>query len=302
MKEERGAMRRFFRSLFRHVFGYLVFLPTFVILIIFQALVVKPIFKNQTTIPYLIYRSCGRFFGIRFEFNKNCAPVADDKITLFTANHLARFDFIMLDMFPNSAVMMDAKILKIPVWGTIIKLFTSSSGFVATQQNTAHKVGDLTQLGHAAQEGRNIFVFPEGIQSDGRRVLRFSQGSAEIFYDADLLAKYPALQTAQLQPVVLRVKTIDGEYMLDQPAKWEPYTLTHQLTNPIAALSCLSMVRSIVVDTLICAPLDPRDFDSAADLINAAHAVTSAIIAPEQTETLTRRQWVERVAAKDFAL
>jgi len=295
-------MRRVFRSLLRHIFGYFVFLPTFIVAIALQALLGNPVFRNQTTIPHLIYKACGRFFGVRFELNPNSAPISDDKITMFVANHLARFDFVGLHLFPNVAVMMDAKILKIPVWGTIIKVFANSSGFVATEQSKERKQGDHDQLGRAAQDGRIIFVFPEGIQSDGRRVLRYSVGSAEIFYDADLIAKYPVLRTAQLQPVVLRVKTIDSEYVMDQPSKWERYTLIHQLTHPIAALSHMSMVRSITVDALICPPLDPGDFDTAADLINAAHETTRAIIAPEQTETLTRKQWKDRVIARDFTL
>ncbi|MFT7523344.1 MAG: hypothetical protein ACI92A_001203, partial [Candidatus Paceibacteria bacterium] len=164
------------------------------------------------------------------------------------------------------------------------------------------KTVDHEQLGRSAQDGCDIFVFPEGIQSDGRRVLRYSAGSCEVFYDADLLAKYPVLRTAYVQPVVFRVKEIDGEYVMDQAAKWDRYTLTHQITHPIAALTHLSLVRSITVDTLICPPLDPRDFDTAADLVNAAHEMTRKIIAPEQSKTLTRKQWKARVTAKDFTL
>lgn len=295
-------MRRLFRSLLRHIFGVFVLLPALISAIVLQALLGNAVFGNQTTIPHMIYKVFGRFFGVRFALNPESAPVSDGQVTMFVANHLARFDFVGLHLFPNAVVMMNARILRIPVWGTIIKIFAESSGFIATEQNRERKQEDHEQLGRAAQDGRNIFVFPEGIQSDGRRVLRYSAGSAEVFYDADLIAKYPALRTAQLQPVVLRVKAIDGENVMEQPLKWERYSLTHQLTHPIAALSRLSMVGTIDVDVLVCPPLNPGDFETAANLINAAHEITRAIIAPEQTETLTRRQWKDRITARNLTL
>ncbi len=295
-------MRRLFHSLLWHVIGVLVFLPAFIGAIVLQVLLGNAVFRNQTTIPHLIYKACGWYFGVHFTFNPDSAPVSDDKVTMFVANHLARYDFVGLRLFPNAVVMVNARVFRMPVWGSIIKLFAISSGFIATAQNKDGKQEELDQLGRAAQEGRNAVVFPEGIQSDGRRVLRYSAGSAEIFYDTELMARYPALQTAQLQPVVLRVKTIGGKDVMDQPAKWERYTLTHQLTHPVVALSRLSMAGLITVDALVCPPLDPRDFVTAADLINAAHEVTRAIIAPDQTETLTRKQWKDRIATRNFTL
>ena len=293
-------MTRYIRAVFRHIIGYCIVFPAILGAIAVQALIFKPLFKNQTTVPHLIYRACGLIFGVRFTLNPDSAPFSTDNPTMFVSNHLSRLDFVVLPLFPEAAVMMNAKIHDMPLWGPIVKVFTKSSGFVATEQNHEGKQGDKTQLGQAAQEGRNIFVFPEGIQTDGRRVLRYSMGSAEIFYDPDLIANYPALGTTQLQPVVLRVKTIEGEDVLHQPAKWESYALTHKLVNIFYGMSRLSMVRSITVDVLVCPPIDPRDFDNAASLITAAQEVTREIIAPDQSEALTRRQWKARIDARDF--
>ncbi|MEW9922175.1 lysophospholipid acyltransferase family protein [Marimonas sp. MJW-29] len=295
-------MSRLFRSVLRHILGVLVFLPLLVGAIVVQAVLGNGVFRNQTAIPGLIYRACGWFLGVHFSLNPISAPVSEGNVTMFVANHLARYDFVGLHLFPNAVVMVNARVFEMPVWGSVIKIFASSSGFIPTRQSKDGKHMELDQLAQAAQEGRNAFVFPEGIQSDGRRVLRYSEGSAEIFYDKELLAKYPALRTAQLQPVVLRVKTIDGENVMDQPSKWEPYALTHQLSNPILALSRLLTTGSVTVDTLICPPLDPREFDTAADLINAAHELTRSIVAPDQTEALTRKQWKERLLSRDFSL
>ncbi len=241
-------------------------------------------------------------FGVRFALNPQSAPISPDNPTMFVSNHLSRFDFVGLRLFPDAAVMMNARILQMPVMGLIIKVFADSAGLIATEQSKEAKHRDHDRLGQAVQEGRNIFVFPEGIQTDGRRVLRYSMGSAEIFYEDALLAKFPALQTAQLQPVVMRVKTIEGEDVIDQPAKWDRYALAHQLSNIFVGMTRLSMIRSITVDVLVCPPLDPRDFETATDLINAAQEMARAIIAPQQVETLTRKQWKARVDARDFSI
>ncbi len=295
-------MKRSIRTLTRHVTGYLILLPVVLSAIALQAIIVYPIFKNQTAVPRLIYRACGLVFGIRFAINPQSAPLSTDTPTMFVSNHLARFDFVGLHLFPNAAVMMSARILQMPVWGPIVRAFAASSGFIATEQTPEGKQRDHDRLGQAVDAGRNIVVFPEGIQTDGRRVLRYSQGSAEIFYNPDLLARFPALQSARLQPVVLRLKTIDGLDVLDQPEKWEHYTLTHQLTNVFAALAHLSTIGRTTVDVLLLPPLDPGQFASADALINAAHDMTRAIVAPNQTTALTRRQWRDRVRARDFSL
>lgn len=295
-------MNRYAYSLLRHVFGYLVLLPAILLAIGIQALIGKPVFGNQTVIPHLIYKACGLLFGVRFEINPEGVPITDSGNTMFVLNHLARFDFVALHLFPRAAVMMNARIHQMPIWGPIVKVFTSSSGFIATEQNSEGKGRDHTQLGAAVQDGQNIVVFPEGIQTDGLRVLRYSAGSTEIFYDADLIAQYPALKTAQVQPVILRVKSIDGQDVLDQPEKWSRYALTHKLVNIFVGMSRLTAAKSIVVDMLVCPALNPADFKTAADLMNAAHEVTRAIIAPGQTTALTRKQWKERIDARDFSL
>ncbi len=295
-------MRRIIRSVLRHIVGYLFLLPAILVAIALQVLIANPVFKNQTAIPHLIYRACGRIFGVRFSLNPDGEPFSDDKPTMFALNHLSRLDFAALHLFPHAAVMMNARVYQIPVFGAIVRLFTEASGFVATEQTKEGKERDLVRLGEAVADGRNIVIFPEGIQTDGRRVLRYSMGSAEVFYDVDLIARYPALQEAQLQPVVLRVRTIEGEHVIDQPEKWKRYALAQNLTNFVVGMARLSRVGSIDIDVLACPPLDPRDFANAADLINAAHEMTRAIVAPEQTEALTRRQWKERIDAGDFTL
>jgi 1-acyl-sn-glycerol-3-phosphate acyltransferase len=197
---------------------------------------------------------------------------------------------------------MNAMYFRMPVLGPVIKAFAASAGLVGTEQTQQSKRQDQENLVMAVSAGRNIFVFPEGIQTDGRRLLRYSKGAAEIFYDADLLARHPARRTARLQPVVLRVKTIEGEDVIDTPQKWGAYSMARGRSSVLVGMARASMVGSVTIDVLVCPPLDPRRFETAADLVNAAHAATLAIIAPGQTETLTRREWKGRLDAEDFSL
>lgn len=239
-------------------------------------------------------------FGIRFDLNPLSAPFCDDRPTMFLSNHLSRVDFAGLHLFPDAAVMMNAMFFRMPVLGPVIRVFAQSTGIIGTEQSQENKASDQDQLGLAMQNRRNIFVFPEGIQTDGRRLLRYSKGAGEIFYNAELVSKYPALKSALVQPAVFRVKTIEGEDVIDEPGKWDRYSIAGGRVNIFAGMSRLSMVGSMTVDVLVLPPLDPGNFDNAADLINGAHEVARKIMAPGQKHALTRRQWKERLDAQDF--
>ena len=53
---------------------------------------------------------------------------------------------------------------------------------------------------------------------------------------------------------------------------------------------------------LVCSPLDPNEFNSPEDLMNRAHEVTRDVIAPDQTETLTRKEWFARMKRLDYSV
>ncbi|MEO8241619.1 MAG: 1-acyl-sn-glycerol-3-phosphate acyltransferase [bacterium] len=294
-------MLRLTRSILRHLVGYGVVFPLILLGIALQALIAGPLFGNRRTIPNLIFRACALVFAVRFTLSPTSAPFAAGP-TLFLSNHLSRLDFAGLPLFHDAAVMMNAMFFRMPVLGPIIRLFAHSAGIIATEQRQHGKARDQQQLAEAMDHGRNLFIFAEGIQTDGLRLLRYSPGAAEIFYDPALRARFPALQTARLQPVVLRVKTIEGVGVLHDPAKWGRYSLSRGRSSIFSGMSRLSLTGSITLEFLILPALDPRDFASAADLVNEAHAQTRAIIAPDQTRTMTRAQWKSRLDARDFTL
>ena len=213
-------MKRILRSLVRHIVGYCILFPVILVAIALQALIVAPLFKNRSTIPHLIYEACGKIFGIRFELNSASVPFCDARPTMFLSNHLSRIDFAGLYLFPDAAVMMNAMFFRMPILGPVIRVFAHSAGFIGTEQSQENKHSDQDQLSRAMENHRDIFVFPEGIQTDGRRLLRYSRGAAEIFYDGELKSKYTSLRSAQVQPVVFRVKTIEGEDGIAEPISW----------------------------------------------------------------------------------
>lgn len=286
----------------RHVTGYGLVLPLILLAIALQVLVFGPLLRNRRSLPRLIFRLCALPFGVRFELNPASAPFATDRTTLFLSNHLSRLDFAGLHLFPDAALLMNAMFFRMAVFGPIIRAFAASARIVGTEQTLSGKARDLDLLAQATDQGRHIFIYAEGIQTDGRRLLRYSPGAAELFYDPTLLAKHPALATGQVQPVVYRVKTINGTDVLTTPQAWGPYSLASGRTSIFAGMSRLTKVGSFTIDILVCPPLNPRHFASAAALTAAAHDVARAIIAPDQTGTLTRRQWKQRLDARDFTL
>ncbi len=289
-------------SLFRHIIGYGLVVPLILLAIALQALIFGPLLRNQTTLPHFIYRLCGAIFGVRFQLNPASTPFSPDRPTLFLSNHLSRLDFAGLHLFPDAALMMNAMFFKMPVFGPIIRLFAASAGLIGTEQTQAGKRRDQQAMASALSQGRALFVYAEGIQTDGRRVLRYSQGAAEILYDPALLTQFPALTRAVVQPVIYRVRAIEGEEMLNTPEKWGRYTLSRGRSTIFAGMSRLSLTRSITIDILVCPPLIPADYETAAALTAAAQDTARTLIAPHQTKTLTRREWKRRLDERDFTL
>ena len=289
-------------SILRHVVGYLVVFPAFLVAIALQALIAGPLLQDRQTIPRWMFRTCGRIFGVRYRLNPASAPFATDRPTLFLSNHLSRLDFAGLHLFPDAALLMNAMFFRMPVFGPVIRLFAHSAGIIGTEQTAAGKRQDQQALAQAVDQGRNIFVFAEGIQTDGRRLLRYSHGAAEILYDASLLADHPLLRRVQVQPVIYRVRDIDGEEMLLSPEKWGRYSLSQGRSTIFAGMSRQTLVRSTTIDILVCPPLMPADFADASALVNAAHEVARRLIAPDQARTMTRREWKRRLDLRDFSL
>lgn len=294
-------MIRLLRAALRHILGYGLVVPAILALVALQALIFGPL-GNRTTLPHLIYRLAGAIFGVRYVLNSASAPFARDAPTLFLSNHLSRLDFAGLHLFPDAALLMNAMFFRMPAFGPIIRLFAHSAGIIGTEQTQVGKRRDQLALAQAVDQGRNLFVYAEGIQTDGRRVLRYSQGAAEILYDPALLAAHPALTRVQVQPVVYRVRAIEGEEMLEEPQKWGRYTLSRGRSTIFAGMSRLTLTGSITIDILVCAPLFPADFPNAAALVGAAHDIARRLIAPDQTRTLTRSEWKRRLDTRDFSL
>lgn len=294
-------MIRLLRAALRHVLGYGLVVPAILGQIAAQAMVFGPM-GNRTTLPRLIYRLAGAIFSVRFVLNPASTPFSADRPTLFLSNHLSRLDFAGLHLFPDVAILMNAMFFRMPVFGPVIRLFARSAGLIGTEQTQAGKRRDQLALAQAVDQGRNLFVFAEGIQTDGRRVLRYSQGAAEILYDPTLLAAFPALSRVQVQPVVYRVRAIEGEEMLQAPEKWGRYTLSRGRSSIFAGMSRLTLTGSIIIDVLVCPPLLPADFPDAAALVGAAHDIARRLIAPDQARTLTRGEWKRRLDTRDFSL
>ncbi len=297
-----GAMFTTILGLTRHVIGYGVLLPMIVIGIVAQALVAGPLFGNRSLIPKLVFRAIAGLFGIRFLLDPGCSPIAPGVLTMFAFNHLARIDFACLYLLPDSALLMNALFFRMPVFGPVLKLFADSAGFVGTDQTLAGKAGDQAALATQIQKGRNVVLFPEGMQTDGKRVLRYSSGAADILYDPAMVAAFPALRQVRLQPVVLRVARIEGQDVRGQPEKWDRYTLTQRPAGIFVNMTRRAFVRRTVVEVLIRPAIDPADFGSAAEAMKAVQEVARAIVAPQQTRAMSRAQWRARIAGRDFSV
>ena len=81
-------MNRLLVAFGRHVVGYGIVFPVILLAVAAQILIAGPVFGSRSRIPVLIFRTCGRVFGVRFALNRDSAPFAERGATLFMANHL----------------------------------------------------------------------------------------------------------------------------------------------------------------------------------------------------------------------
>lgn len=252
--------------------------------------------KRSTTLRDHFIKAAARVMDTKIEYSPDSVPVTD-KLAIFPMKHLGRMDARMVPEFPQADFMMTAHFFTMPVLGPLIKAGADASGFIATTQTKENKAKDLGNVIQRLNSGVSISLFPAGVCT-GVEMCEWSKGSLEPLFGAageDKDGNEVFLERdVVVQPVALQVKEINGENVLDNPEKWDKYTMILDKSPMVPTRIWRRMqLKSVTLQATVLPEMLASDFNSAADMMNEAHNSARAIVNPNQVGTRKRREFLE---------
>jgi lyso-ornithine lipid O-acyltransferase len=182
----------------------IVFLTTTLLLIPWQAFLLRFKLKGYKSFPSSFNRYLCRLFGIRVTVIGK--PIRDRGV-LMVANHTSYFDILVLSGLAQISFVAKSEVAGWPIFGILAKL----------QQAVFVERARRTQTGEAKDHirerllaGDALVLFPEGTSNDGNRVLTFKSalmGAVETEIGADLQGRP---RHVPVQPVSLAYVGVHG--------------------------------------------------------------------------------------------
>jgi lyso-ornithine lipid O-acyltransferase len=151
----------------RAVVILVVFLTSTLLLIPWQALLLRLNLKSRKTFPSTFNRYLCRLFGIRITvFGK---PIQDRGV-LMVANHTSYFDILVLSGLAQISFVAKSEVAGWPIFGILAKLQQA----VFVERARRSQAGEAkNQIRERLLAGDALVLFPEGTSNDGNRVLPF---------------------------------------------------------------------------------------------------------------------------------
>lgn len=273
---------KYLRAALRLAVG-LAALPLFVTLVTAQAFIVGPLFRNQHTIPGLLYNGLRRLFGLNVVFNKASAPIEKNKRTWFVANHMSMVDFITLGSVIDGTFAGKGDILKWPIAAQMARAVK----YIGLRRSTEYNAQSRGKILANFNAGLNTIMFPEGTTNDGKKVYLFRAALLTALYGAsgankegnDIMLK----QDVVVQPVAIRIAEVSGEDAIGNDALRNLYSMPHE-HNTLVRIWKRLMIQEIKVELTAFPPLAPADYSDAKALINKAATDIASVVNPGQTE------------------
>ena len=151
----------------RAVVILIVFLASTLLLIPWQAFLLRFDFKSRKTFPSTFNRYLCRLFGIRITvFGK---PIQDRGV-LMVGNHTSYFDILVLSSLAQISFVAKSEVAGWPIFGILAKLQQA----VFVERARRSQTGEARdQIRERLLAGDALVLFPEGTSNDGNRVLPF---------------------------------------------------------------------------------------------------------------------------------
>lgn len=251
--------------------------------------------KRTTAIRDFFMNRAAGLMSIKVEFNKKSKPLLK-KDVIFSVKHLARADAFVVPHMPNADFMMTDHFFKTPVFGPILKVASESAGFIPTSQTSAGKKRDLGIIIQRQNSGINFSLFQEGT-CPGAEVLECSKGSLEPLFGEPGIDENGNEVTLNkevaVQPITLKVKSIDGENVLNSPDKWDKYTMIQDKRSLLVRIFDRMKAREIIIEAQALEPIYARDFADAAEMSNFIRDQFIEHVNPGQAEIRRRKEFLE---------
>lgn len=264
-------------------------LLTMAILTPLQAGIIGPIFKNYKTVPDLFYRGLCRIFGLRVRFNAASAPLERQRQSWTVANHMSLADFAVLGSQLNGIFAGKGDILE---WPGIAQM-ARAVRYIGLKRASKKDAPELYQKNllqarskiiSAFNDNNNVIMFPEGTTTPGHEVALFRAGLIKLLFgDAGLGRNGEAVKINRpvvVQPIAIHVVEVNGRNAIGNDELRNSYSLPE--AGMLSFIWKRATTRDTVIELTAFAPLDPKDFNSAEDLINKAHELVRNVVAPHQ--------------------
>lgn len=255
-----------------------------------QVLVLGPVFKNDRLIPDLFYRSLCAIYGLKVRFSAASAPPATGTQSWVVANHMSIADFAVLGSKINGTFAGKGDVLEWPVISQMaravryigLKRASKKDAPEIYQQNMLKARSKIISEFNA---GRNVIMFPEGTTTDGKEVALFRAGLIKLLFGADALGRAGGNvrleKTVLVQPVAIHVVNVNGSDATGRDDLRNSYSL-QDAPSTLSFAWKRAQTRSTTIELTAFPALNPKDFESAEDLINEAHRLVASVVAPHQ--------------------
>lgn len=255
-----------------------------------QAAVIGPVFRNYTTIPDFFYRSLCAIYGLKVRFNAASAPLETQRKSWVVANHMSVADFAVLGGRVNGTFAGKGDILEWPLIAQMARA-VRYIGLKRASKRDAPEIYEKNMLQARSKiisefaTAPRVIMFPEGTTTDGKEVALFRAGLIKLLYGAEGRGRHGEPVTLDrevvVQPIAIHIVEVDGKNAIGNDDLRNTYSL-HDTQSMLSFAWKRAQTRSTVVELTAFAPLHPKDFESAEDLINEAHRLVRGVVAPQQ--------------------
>lgn len=274
-------LRKNTRATLRAAAGAALFLPIIAATAL-QGFVVGPLTGNYSTIPNLIYKTMGKLFGYKYEFNKASKPIEKNKSTWFVANHMSIADFIVLGSTLEGTFAGKGDILKWPG----VAAMARAVKYIGLRRSKEFNPQSRAKIIKNFNKGFNTIMFPEGTTTPGKTVALFHAGLITLLFGekgTDKEGKDVELQKdVVVQPVAIRVKEVNGQNAIGNDDLRNLYSM-YDDDNTLRRIWRRMQIKSMTIELTAFEPLKPADFKDAKELINNAALSVASVVNPGQT-------------------
>lgn len=259
-----------------------LFIPFLAASAALQGLIVGPVTGNYTTIPNFLYNCMRKICGLKVEFNAASAAVTKDKSVWFVANHMSNADFFILGSTLEGTFAGKGDIMKWPLIGQMARAVK----YIGLRRSKEFNGESRAKIIKNFNAGFNTIMFPEGTTTEGKKVHLFHAGLITLLFgdkgidkgDTEVALKKDVV----VQPVAIRVKSVEGKDAIGNDQLRNLYSLQDE-KSMVKTFWKLFQIRSMTLELTTFAPLNPKDFGDAKDMINKAAQDIASVVNPGQT-------------------